>query len=202
MVEWGDIHKQVMFSHAGPNHELQKIVKPFMNEVYEGLEEEGFKSEDLRDFNIPGNLLPAPEFHTGPRGDFGASALVIGVSVFLGTTIGAWAVEKVCDEVYDVKIRPAFRNLLTNWGKSKNKQHPATTIRFSIWYDVDQIMVNVVAEGSSKEELKQASELIPEAHKAALSWLENHGIQKKVLTYRIRQGQLSKFPELSDTVPE
>jgi hypothetical protein len=112
------------------------------------------------------------------------------------------AIEKVCDEVYEVRIRPALKNLITNWGKSKNKQNPNTTIRLSIWYDVDQIMVNVVAEGSSKEDLERASDLIPEAHRSALSWLESHGVQKKVLTYHIRQGQLSKFPELSDTMPE
>jgi hypothetical protein len=63
-------------------------------------------------------------------------------------------------------------------------------------------MVNVVAEVSSEEELEQAESLIAQAHKAALSWLEQKGIQGRVLTYRIRHGQLSRFPTISDTVPE
>src|SRR5215203_5779854 len=103
--------------------------------------------------------------------DFVVLPLVATVSIFLGTSVGAWAVEKVCDELYEAKNTPCIQELAPQLRekRKRKRENSLIIVQSRVWYDVDQVMVNVVVIADSEEELEQAEPLIPEAHKKALA---------------------------------
>jgi hypothetical protein len=71
-------------------------------------------------------------------------------------------------------------------------------IRFETYYESDGLSVVVEGVANDAKGLESIERLFPEAQKRALTWLENHGITSKMMTYTIKYGELSGFPRLSD----
>jgi hypothetical protein len=177
---------------------LSDIAQPFSNDVFEQLASLDV-GESLDEFDVPPDLFPPSR---GPTNMAGLNLLMVGVVHFVGTSVGSWAVGKVCDEIFDAKIRPALVRLRMKLTKKERwqptKERPLN-FRFGVWYDVDKVYIDVRAEATSLTELEQLEGLVPQAHKSALPWIEHNGISKRVLTFHIRHGELGAYPTLSDS---
>ena len=188
---------------GGRKHLIDEVAMPFLTEVSEALKGVGLE-EGEAGFDVSAEILPAsgpsrPRMAVEP-----ATALIIGVSVFLGTAIGSWAVSKVCDAVLDHAVKPALKRLRARMRRNKKIITPSSPLRMRIgvWYDVDRLYVLVIAEVTASAELAKVESLVPRAHDLALDWVKTHGITGQTLTYRVRHGELGRYPCISRSTPE
>jgi hypothetical protein len=190
------IEKAVLYSFSGSQSSL---LRAFIDDVGPRLSAAGFR-DSLDAFHIPSGVLPRRR-KARYRAAGGPVELLIGVSLFIGASIGSWAVKKVCDEVFEKKIRPGYLKLKARFSKKGTIAIPRPLkFQLGIWYDVDQVYVQVIVEVSTPEEFDCAEQLILAAQKAALNWVEVHGVTQRVITYRVKHGEMSQYPALSDTV--
>ena len=159
----------------------------------------------LEGFSVPDDISSAYRARNGGRPAVWGVGELIALVLFLGASIGSWAVGKVCDELYANKVRPALKALkdrLSNlWSNEDGTLFQQHTFQFGVWYDVDRVFVLVIAEYNTPKELDVIDDLIPRAHRAAFAWIEKNGVSHPVMVYRIRQGALSDQPSLLDSVP-
>jgi hypothetical protein len=157
-----------------------------------------FVDEVSSGLNVPDNLV---EKLSGPRftNALGVDDLVVAFQLFLATPVGQWAVDKVCDGIYDGMLLPALRKL---FGKRKDAGFATTAFTFvsGVWYDTTGVYIGAAAEVSGLDE-ERLGELLKKAQRQGLDWLSDHGIAKPVLLYEIREGELSIEPRLLDSVP-
>jgi hypothetical protein len=173
-----------------------KLSMPFLEESILGLIEDGFSEEP----EIPVGLIDAQK--SGPTAVFGVDdAIVVGIAIFLGTAMGQWAVGRICDEIWDKRVGPAFRKLLRRRKQGKGLAEKPLTFSFGAWFDTDTVFVQVIATLQKGESAEGIETLVPEAFRRAQAWLEQHGVQQPVLIYRVRNGELSSFPTLASSVP-
>jgi len=174
-----------------------KLSMPFLRESVHGLIQDGFSEEP----EIPAGLINTQE--SAPTGIFGVDdAIVVGIAVFLATSMGQWAVGRVCDDIWDKRVKPAFRKLLKRRKQEKGLAERPLTVSFGAWFDTDGVFVQVIATLKKGESAEGIETLIPEAFRRAHAWLEQHGVQQPVLIYRVRNGELSSFPTLASSVPQ
>lgn len=137
------------------------------------------------------------------RADIGLSGVVVGIIVFLGSTVGSWAVSKVCDEIYEKGIRPHLRATLKRLAKKRQgPPHRGLVFQFGVWFAADNVYVQVIMEIDPVEDGEKLQALIPQAFVYAREWLDKHGVTHRFVTYRISGGQLSSTPQLSHTLPK
>jgi len=207
---WLTIEKGFLVSAGGMLFAQNEIVMPFLHDAASKLKALGFTGDD-KAFDLPQDVFKGLHSSKDPQAFIEPITFLMGISIFLGTPIGVWAVNKVCDEVYNNAIRPAFQSAWASFfkrnkgGKKKQEQMLLVSpvrFTFGVWYDVDKIYIRVIAEIEKAEELEKIQPLVAEAHKAGLQWIETKGITHPILTYYIRHGQLSKFPYLSSVLTE
>ena len=140
------IDRTALDSLGGTNTWLDSLTMPFIKDAQSALTPAGF-GDSLIGLHVPPGLLP--------RGGqpvtaiVGPAELLLGISIFLATSIGSWAVGKVCDEILDKKIGPSFRELKKRYVQTGPNPPPPIKFEFSVWYDVDEVYVRVIAELSA-----------------------------------------------------
>jgi hypothetical protein len=191
-----NVVKGLVYNFGGTASEMDELALPFVNEFFHDLGNAGFQAQiDKPVWHRP------PARYPFPRAEVDFTPLVVTIGIFLGSSIGAWAVEKVCDDIW-VRSKRAFGNLKKKFNTLSRKKSgygpPQLLIRFETYYENDGL--SVVVEGVAKDakELESIERLVPEAQKRALTWLENRGITAKMMTYTIKYGELSGIPRLSD----
>ena len=198
-----DIAKAVRCGLGGPTSFHEEVGLPFVKELVEELGAEGF-DENLEAFDIPVDIMPSQKVKV--TNVFGVDdAIFVGVSIYLAGKVGSWALGRVCSSIYDGKIKPALKRLA---GKLRKAELRSPTpdrpviVRLGTWYDSDNVLVLVIADVRSDDELNNVGQLATEAQEAAIKWVEQHGIPSPVLTYRIRDGLLTTTPVWSESAPE
>ena len=198
-----NIAKAVRCGLGGPTSFHKEVGLPFVKELVEELGAEGF-DENLEAFDIPAGVMPSREFKA--TNVFGVDDVIfIGVSIYLAEKVGSWALGRVCNSIYDGKIKPALKGLAGKLRKTKvwvpTPDRPVI-IKLGTWYDSDKLFVLVIADIRSDDELDNVGQLVTEAQKSALEWVEHHGIPSPVLIYRIQGGLLTTTPVWSESAPE
>jgi hypothetical protein len=163
----------------------------------------GEQSTDALSFSAPKGLFPKSKLEDRfPRADLVISALVVGIILFLGTSVGSWVVGKLCDEYYNAKLRPALVGLVRRWRKDKYSRGKHSPVAISDhWFDVDQVLVRVALplDGEVDGE-SDPTKHITEALRSAQGFVNNNRVTHPVIVYRVRHGQLSA-PTLCDQAP-
>ena len=187
------------FSSWGRNNHVQEYVLPFVRDVADGLHEAGLADlgkSGLR-LSVPNELLGGGT-RTSPTAVIDPWTVFVGVSLFLGATVGDWALGKMLDEIYEAKIRPALKKLLTR--TRAQKDGPGLVFTIGTWFDVDEVYVEVVVEtGPEDEDIDGYDDLVKQAWLQARDWVQSHGVTHRYMQYRIRQGKVSSVPKLSET---
>lgn len=167
------------------------------------LEADGFEFVGDVDssLHLPPGLLP----ETGRTGAEGATQAIpalalLGVHIFLQTPLGDWAVGKVCDEIWDHKLRGPLRKLFKRRRKEGYGER-RLAISFGAWYDIDGVYIGAEGELNAEDADTGVADLFPAAQRAGLAWVKAHGVTKPVLMYHIENGKLATEPTLSDSVP-
>jgi hypothetical protein len=189
-----DLVQGIIVSFGGREPYVQELARPFFDQL-------------IKDFRIAGfqEQLDNPRWHRAtasrsrPKLEAGIIPLAMGFGIFVGASIGSWAVGKVCDDLWD-KTRNAFRDLRKKFKGNSDNSGGATRIQFSLEVHYANDSLSVIVEGiaDTPTELDEIEQLIPEAQMRALSWITQHGITAEVMRYTIRNGELGEFPKLSD----
>jgi hypothetical protein len=189
-------------SCGGRYSEIGRVALPFAEDVEAALKSAGFTDlDDTRGLRLPPGLLgsAAPAVPSATLDQ--VRDLVIQISLFIGSGLGTWAVEKVADEIYEGKVRPTLKKMFTRRRRSKELNSSPMTVLFGSWYDTDGVYIGVIADLAPREDPKSIMDLLPEAQRRGLGWISQHGITKPAVIYRIRHGELSNVPTLSDVIP-
>jgi hypothetical protein len=174
----------------------EELSLPFLFEAVSGLIEDGFEEQS----QLPIDVI-SPQ-RTQPTAIFGVDDVaLIGIAAFMGTSVGSWSIGRVCDDLWDKKIKPAVRNLYRR-RKKNGLDGQGVTLSFGVWFDVDQVFVQVIAALEPGQDSKAVEDLVPEAFRRAETWIKEHGVQAPVLVYRIRSGEVSSVPTLAQEVPK
>jgi hypothetical protein len=183
----------IVYDHGSTSFR-RELASPFLQDAVASLVQE----ESPSNYEYP--IKFAKDIETNPTAMFGVDDAIVGIALFYRTPIGQWAFGRFCDEVWDKKIRPALRKLFLR-RKEEGAGDRALTFSFGAWFDTDRVYIQVIATLRQGEDATKIEDLVPEAFRHALSWIENHGVQSPVLVYRIVDGNLSSYPTLADIVP-
>lgn len=196
------IETAMWVSGAGRLRARQEIEKPFLDAFAEHAVEAGLE--------IPahGPAGSVPEFASPsvsledrlPKLDFGLSAFAVGALIFIGSTVGQWVVGRLCDHVYDDKLKPAFRELRRRARAEQEQNGGSAVLHLDHWFDVDQVLIRIEIDLATGDDDDGDLELIREVLRRARAWIESNGITKPVMVYRISRGEISA-PRLLDKVP-
>jgi len=159
------------------------LAMPFLEEAVIPLVQEGITETSQYPIGFT-NVQTA-----GPTAIFGVDDAIVGIALFLGTGMGQWAIGRICDGIWVKTVRPALRHLFQRRREEVGER--ALTFSFGAWFDTDGVFVQVITTLQQGEDAKKVEELVPEAFRRALTWIEQHGVQQPVLVYRIRGGNLS-----------
>lgn len=177
----------ITMSFTGPTDFADGYALPLVQGIGEGVRKAGL----ARALDEP--ILPphAKRLRTHVKMDAAITTAIIGLAVFLGSSLGSWAVSRVCDELWDNRIRP----VLSRFRRSKLKRSATPFwLEFSVYYAHDDVTVTVRALVASNRDLLAAERLVPAAERKALAFLAANGIDCRELIYTLRDRQLSEAP--------
>jgi hypothetical protein len=170
---------------------------PFVTDSDEVLKEIGFV-DTIAGFTTPNELLPGRSREI--TADLGASGAFIGLMIFLGSSVGSWAIGKACDGLFESKLRPVLARL-TEKIRSVRAQKRSLGVPFQFrcatWYEHDQLLVQVTVEISDPA----VGRYLVLAQQMAASWVQEHGAAVQLLAYRVEGGQLEGPEEISRSEP-
>ena len=167
----------------------EEIAVPLIGSLFSGL-----KAAELSAIDHPRHPPTFAPGRISARMELGVSAAVIGLVIFVGTSVGSWVVRKLCDGLWDSHIRPALSRFRENTPTVQAKPHPFW-FEFSVYYVRDDFLVTVRALIANPQDMAVAEQLIPDAQRSALAWVESRGIDCRELVYTIRDGMLSSIPQ-------
>lgn len=191
--------QRVLVIHAGRTTPNKVLGEPFVQEVVESLRNSGYGNAVDNPQGYPyGDGYPYGVGSRGFTADAGVGEFVIGFSIFLGTSVGSWAVGKICDDLWAQKIAPALRNMAAKYKRRFEKKENAIDVifRLEVYYGHDDLKVVVYSKSSSTASIESLERLVPEAEKRALAWVAEKGITSKVIRFNIVEGELSPNPRL------
>jgi hypothetical protein len=172
----------------------------FWSPVGKGLEADGFEFVgDIKDsLHLPPTMAPASG-EISPTAVIGADDAIVAVSLYIAATVGQWAVGKICDILWERQ----FRNPLVKMLKRRREEGFADKpmiVSFGVWYDTDGVYIGATTTLTGGEDEDRLADLIPEAQRRGLEWIEAHGITKPAVVFPIRNGEVAGVPTLSDSV--
>ncbi len=174
----------------------ENVILPFVNDTGEVLKSAGF-TDALDSFSAPSGI-----YSRKPRfvADAGATTIFIGLMVFLGSSIGSWAVGRTCDHFFDENIKPVLKRLKKRIEKRDDEGggsfHPFE-VRCGLWYEPERVLVQVLVQIERPGDLKTASLHIAAAQRAAANWLEENGWHGAALVYKVVEDELEPTPTLA-----
>lgn len=173
--------------------------REFWSPTGESLEAEGFEYVG----DIDGSLHLPPTLSTEyrqiqPTAVLGIDDAIVGISLFIATGVGQWAIGKICDELWERRFRDPLARMLKR-RRTEGYADKSMGVLFGVWYDTDGVYIGAVATLTADGE--NEVELIPEAQRRGLEWIETHGATKPVVIFPIRNGELARVPTLMDSIP-
>lgn len=180
----------------------RKIQSEFWSPAGESLEADGFEYVgDVDDsLNLPPTLLSKSR-NMEPTMAVGVDDAIVILSLFIATSVGQWAVGKVCDELWERKFRKPFARMLKR-RRSEGFASKPMTVSFGVWYDTDGVYIGATATVTADDWDNRLADLIPEAQRRGQEWVETHGVTKPVVEFPIRDGELAADPTLLDSIPD
>ncbi|HEY5052364.1 MAG TPA: hypothetical protein VII45_03030 [Solirubrobacterales bacterium] len=176
--------------------------KEFWSPAGESLEAEGFEfvGDVGGSLHLPPTLLSSKR-RLEPTAVFGADDAIVAISLFIAAAVGQWAIGKICDWLWERKFREPLTEMLERRRREGYADKPMT-VSFGVWYDTDAVYIGAVASLGANEGDDHLADLIPEAQRRGLAWVEAHGITKPVVIFPIRNGELASVPTLSDSISD
>lgn len=166
---------------------------PFLKDVVEALGEAGIPElDDSHNFTEPpwwqGRTSQPPTAFLDPV------SLGISLLLFSRTPVGEWAIDRVCDTLWEKAAKPALRQLIGK--RNPGSSGGADTVRFRVgtWFEEDKLFIEVVADLKPRDDGRTLEQLVPEAFRLAAKRIEAQSIRPAVLTFRIQDGTLVRDP--------
>lgn len=178
----------------------RKLAREFWSPVGDSLGADGIEYvEEVRSsFHLPDGLVP-PANKIMPQNSFVLGA-VLALSLFVAEGAGQWGVAKVCEHIWEHKLRAPFERLLKRRQQEGYGSTPLT-VSLGTWYDKDRIFIGFLGEVRADEDHGRLVALFPTAQLRGLAWLDEHEAAKPVIIYRVENGDLSHEPEQLDSIP-
>ena len=136
-----------------------------------------------------------PDEHGAP--DFPNTRSAGSFDFVLDANINSETVAVVCDELFQLHIRPFLTPVRQLFETEYEKEHIRLGLRLVTRYKNDPLTVIVDSHFCSAKEVGAAVELIPEAQWKALNWVETRGLTSERLLLSIKAGHLSSLPRLA-----
>lgn len=117
---------------------------------------------------------------------------LFGVLLFLP----GWLTLKALNELYDIKIRPAVRQIIRKADEvevfSSNKKHKAFV--FSVFHEESNVIVILAAKEKSLRQLETSSAKLPTLLPSALETIRSNGSSDEVHLYVLSDGKVNVEP--------
>jgi hypothetical protein len=138
-----------------------------------------------------------------PTAAFGPDMIFWGVTVFLGTSAGSWALQKVFDEIYNASVRPRLVKLAeaVKTLRELKKVKKTLIFKYGAWSESSNVYISIVAQGDTVDGFEKSAEEVQSAYRAAINWIRDNEIKQRVVSITIRNGILDDTPVLSDVIP-
>lgn len=178
------------------------IQRELWGEAGESLEAEGFEyvGDIESSLHLPAGLRNG-ETSSDATAALGIDDALVGISLYLGAKLADWAVDRVCDWLWEKEIRGPLAKMIQR-RRADGRSDSPQTVFFGVWYDVDGVYIGAVATLDEQYDGSSLAELIPEAQRRGLEWVRTHGITHPVVIFPIRHGELATVPTLTDSIPE
>ncbi|MRR06381.1 MAG: hypothetical protein EG828_05465 [Deltaproteobacteria bacterium] len=177
------------------------IAMPFFNAIHETLEEIGF-SEEITLFSAP------PEFFVElqtqePQMAFRPGYLLLGLALFIKTSMGDWIAEKTYDYVFEEKLAPAIEKLKESLVDEQKRIGRASKYCFDIgsWYEPDRVYVLLKVYINSPEDLKDTTHHFRKAQTIIHKRVQITKEVNKVFIFEVTDGALNEVPQVTDKIP-
>ena len=173
-----EIIKGIGFGWRGTSSFANGIAMPIIDAVANDLRALGL-AKALDDPEFPPDEPPS---RMQPRADAFVVPSLVAISLFVGGSIGSWAIGKMLDEVWSAHIGPALKRWRTS-GQSDGKFHFDTPFEFRLgcYFADDDLRVTVTSVVASEKDLEEVERLLPEAERQALEWVQRNGISSREL---------------------
>ena len=178
---------------SGKMHYMKAALDPFENRID--------KLFDSTDWHYNNNEIKNnPVFHIDntPTADAGLSTgLVLGIIAF----VGGWSANKVLDELYEHKLKPAVIDFFKQVNENVNSE-TTRIIEYQnmVWYKEHEILVMVRIKAKSAYEIEENFDLIIQTHKHAMEWIKVKGKQASIHEYSIESGNVNVKPNLFNSL--
>lgn len=179
----------------------ETIALPFFKTIHQTLEEIGF-TDEISHFTLPQEFLE--ELQTqGPQMAFRPGPILIGLSLFMTTTLGNWAMEKAFDYTLEEKLTTAFDKLKVSLIDEQTRIGKASKYCFDIgsWYEPDRVYVLLKVYVNSPEELKETTQLFRKAQVLVHNRIKITKEVNKVFIFEVTDGDLIETPQVADKIP-
>jgi hypothetical protein len=129
--ELNDVLQGVLVTGCGSNFQMQKLMMPFVEKIENEFRASGF-ADALDNPRLPPGKVP----HRKPiTAEAVVTPIIIGLALFLGSSVGSWAVGRVCDELWDKKIVLGIRKLRERYKRNFERKKDAP-LSFIFKFDV------------------------------------------------------------------
>jgi len=179
----------------------ETIVLPFFKTIHETLEEIGF-SEEISHFTLPREFFE--ELQTqGPQMAFRPGHMLIGLSLYMTTSLGNWALEKAFDYTLEEKLTTTFEKLREILADEQTRIGRASKYCFDIgsWYEPDRVYVLLKVYVNSPERLKDTTQLFRKAQVLVHNRIKITKEVNKVFIFEVTDGVLNEAPQVTDKIP-
>jgi hypothetical protein len=192
-----DVPLAMQFAFAGSASVYDDVAGPLFHELMPILDEAGFGNTDadyIRDNFDPPSITFYPPGRGEPR-NTSFSEILVGVVVFVGSPVNAWAISKLCDGVY--KRACESTGPLGNLISRLRPGDRVVTVALDHWFGPGGVLIRVECKLRAGEPHDTVDALVPVALRRAAAWIAEHGVTHRVIKYCIEHGRLADNPQLS-----
>lgn len=173
---------------------------PFLTEVVEALDDVGIPELDDSQNFTPPSWWEERKTTQLPTAFLDPVSLVVAIVLFSRAPAGAWAIDRICDTLWEKAARPALTGLV---GKRKpGSSGGSNTVRFRIgtWFEEDKLFVEVVADLEPGDNGRALEQLVPQAFRLVADRIATQ-TERRVLTVPIQDGKLGEPIESDRPIP-
>ena len=180
-------------SMSGDPSFQSELAFPFSKEVVKSLSEAGVPElDDSHDFSPPPWL--AARAGQPPTAMLDPLSLGVSLVLFSRTPAGEWAIEKICETLWEGAAKPALRRLFGRREPGTRAATETVRLRMAMWFEEDRLFVEVVADVAPGDDVRTLEQLISEAFRLAGRRIDAQGNMPAVLTYLIQGGTIGDPP--------
>lgn len=177
---------------------IRSMALPFFERVEQALKKEGF-SNDIEPFSLPTGFFSEFE-DTEPRAAAGRTPWIIGLSLFLGSSLRDWATNKGLDYVFEQKMQPAIALLKEHYATEREKfpKNSNFCFQYGTWYAKDEIYLQLNIYVESPEDLAHLKMVIGNAERETESMIRHQSLSRKVVIFTVVEGKIVGTPVISN----